>query len=119
MTDALQTVGLVLLGAALALVPTCLLYILQTTRVAVSEQRAQADVWRSIAQGAVVALETTVDAQRSADGLAPMVLVAPVEPEHSSPVSALQRAVAEMATWRARLVAAELQARGQVPPGSE
>ena len=68
--------------------------------------RGERNSWRSIANTAVENIEKAVNRLRSAEGKGDFEAVAPVVPEHSSAVTELQQETADVATLRARLVAA-------------
>ncbi len=109
--DGTETLGWLVLGGALMLVPVCFLVLLLLVRITYQAQAAQQAIWKAIAQGAVLALEQTVNRYRLYAGDTPLQPIAPVVPEHNSPISQFQQETAVMATWRARLVAAELAAK--------
>jgi hypothetical protein len=64
--------------------------------------------YRQIAEEAVANLETMTNATRAAEGQPSLTVLAPVVPEHQSPTTPRQQAAADVATMRARLVAASL-----------
>lgn len=67
--------------------------------------QANHDAYREMAAEAVANLEVAAAHAREIRGEPPMVAVAPVVPEHSSPVTPDQQATASRATLRAQLVA--------------
>lgn len=76
---------------------------------------AERNSYRDMATEAIQKLEIAVNQERETAGDAPFVPLAPVVPEHSSPVTPLQAETAAIATLRSRLVAATL-ALGLEPP---
>jgi hypothetical protein len=67
---------------------------------------AEATSCRQIAEIAVTELERVANEARAARGEGPFEVIAAVIPEHQSPTTERQRITAEIATLRARLVAA-------------
>jgi hypothetical protein len=67
---------------------------------------AEATSCRQIAEIAVTELERVANEARAARGEGPFEVIAAVVPEHQSPTTERQRITAEIATLRARLVAA-------------
>lgn len=85
------------------------LYIAEEQRsevVATADLRADLESYRQMAEVAITNLERTSNTLRAERGEPPIDVVAPVVPEHSSPTTGQQQATAEIATKRARLVAA-------------
>jgi hypothetical protein len=72
-----------------------------------SDLQATADSYRQMAEESVARLETAAELARAERGESPLEAVAAVVAEHSSPVSPAQQATADVATMRARLVAAK------------
>jgi hypothetical protein len=66
------------------------------------------DAYRTLGNQAVQAIESTVNVERNKQGKPPFDQVAPVVPEHHSPVTQEQQDAADFATTRARLTAATL-----------
>lgn len=64
--------------------------------------------YKEIAEEAVAAGEAKANKERAKEGKGPLRILAPVVPEHSSPVSPLQEATANVASLRARVTAVTL-----------
>lgn len=99
---------MLLIGGVVAAVPVLFAAYVKAQMLAMTEITAQRDVYKAIADRAVTRLEEEVADRRTRDGFPPLTPIAPVEPEHNSPTTGAQRETAQMATLRARLVAAEL-----------
>ena len=99
---------MMLVGGMVAAVPALFLALMKSHASAMAEVCAQRDVYKAIGERAIIRLEQEAVERRKRDGLPAVPALVPVEPEHSSPVSAHQWETAAQATLRARLVAAEL-----------
>ncbi len=66
----------------------------------------RANAYEHLANQSVNAMEAAVNAKLNQANYPPFTVVPPVEPEHNSPVSPDQQADADVATLRARSVAA-------------
>ena len=85
-------------------------------RLLITDQAGALNVYKAMAEEAVANLEASA-AVHSA--YAPIPPLAAVLPEHSSPTTAQQRETAEIATMRARLVAANLALGLEPEPAKE
>jgi hypothetical protein len=74
----------------------------------VADALADHESYRQIADEAVAGLEEATNRARAAKGEPPLMTLAAVVPEHSSPTTTRQQEIAATATLRARLVAATL-----------
>ena len=74
----------------------------------ISMLKADILVWKDITKAALENLEHSINANRDNAGKPPFTPIAPVVPEHSSPVTPRQEEMAEQQTMRARLTAATL-----------
>ena len=97
-----------LLGALAGTIAALFKLLMSTKDSQVEEAKAQRDIYKAISDRAIARLEEAVNAQRQAEGKAAMVPLAPVVAEHQSPTTPAQQEIADAATQRARLVAAEL-----------
>lgn len=66
--------------------------------------RNERDSYESMSLQMVGYLETLANRKRHGEGVGPLPVVAPVIPEHNSPITVLQQDAANLATLRARLV---------------
>jgi hypothetical protein len=80
----------------------------EQVRLLMGEQSSAVTSYRQMANDAVSKLEIAAARDRATRGDAPYVPLAPVVPEHNSPVSPGQQEAADVQTMRARLVAASL-----------
>lgn len=107
-TESIVAVGAVLSATTGALVVIFrLLMTAKDTRI----QQLEAEVlsYKEIAKEAVGGMEAVADRHAKALGKQRVAPLAPVVPEHSSPTTMAQQAIAELQTTRARLVAATLE----------
>jgi len=74
----------------------------------IKDAESQRDIYLGMLREAIAIVESMAQTRARESGLKVPDPLAPVIPEHSSPASARQRQTAEMATLRARLVAASL-----------
>lgn len=75
----------------------------------ITDLKDQRKSYQEIADESTRALEYKVNELRGKKGKPPTLKVAPIVPEHSSPVSETQQATADLQTIRARLTAAVLE----------
>lgn len=78
------------------------------------DEESQKKSYKEIAEEAVAMAELRVNRERGAAGRSAAKTVAPVVPEHSSPVSQEQQKTADLQTLRARVTAAGLDLK--LPP---
>lgn len=85
-------------------------------------ERSNTSSWREMTLELGINIEKAVNRKRAANGLPPFKELAPIVPEHSSPVTKKQQQTAEIATMRARLVAATkelgIEPREAPPPAT-
>jgi len=103
---------------------TFLFTTLMTVRAAeLTAMKSDRDSWREMAEELGVNIEKAVNRHRASKGLPAFTAMAPVVPEHSSPVTDKQQQAADIGTMRARLVAATkelgLEPRESAPPSGE
>jgi hypothetical protein len=72
------------------------------------DRTSERDSYKEIANEAMAALERRVNENLHTAGKQPFTAIAPVVPEHNSPVSEKQQQTADLQTLRARLTAATL-----------
>jgi len=72
------------------------------------DEKSRSKSYQEIAHEAVTSLEASVNELRLVNGLQPFKVVAPVVPEHNSPVTEVQQDVADLQSLRARVTAASL-----------
>ncbi len=99
---------MLLIGGVVAAVPVLFAAYVKSQAAGMMELERQRDSYKGMADRAILRLEQEVADRRAREGFPAVVPVAPVLPEHQSPVTANQQETADMATLRARLVAAEL-----------
>jgi len=112
-TEAVVAIGALLSGLALA-VSALFKMLIASKDSQLAEERTQRKAYQDIAEDAVDVLDRRATVHVEETGQPPVVPVAPVLPEHSSPVSDKQLAASEFATTRAKLTAAKL-ALGEIP----
>jgi hypothetical protein len=78
------------------------------------EMKSQRDSYRQIGDEAVRVLEQKINKDREVAGKQPFPVIASVVAEHNSPVTEAQQDAADLATLRAKMVAAKLIVAGQL-----
>lgn len=106
-TEAIAVIG-VLLGGLCSAVVVVFKLLMRAKDHQLLDLIAQRKSYKEIAADSVRALEQVANRIRGEQGMPPLTIIAPVVPEHSSPVSEMQKEVAELQTLRARCVAATL-----------
>jgi hypothetical protein len=74
----------------------------------IMELKQEKDSWKEMASEAIAGLQKVANMKRRKEGKEDFTVVAPVVPEHSSPVTSKQLNLAIMQTERAKLTAANL-----------
>lgn len=103
------TEGMVVIGGLLATLVGAIVYLDKQRMAAKDERLAEMKSYKEIANEAVLALEAKVNEERAAKGQNLTKIIAPVVPEHSSPVTMQQQDTADLQTIRARITAASLE----------
>lgn len=99
---------MMLVGGVCAAVPALFLALMKAHASALADLTDQRNTYKAIADRAVARLEEEATERHRREGAVPSLVIAPVLPEHASPVTPRQQETADIATLRARLVAAEL-----------
>jgi len=106
------TEGVVAISTLLGALAGVIVYLFRqldsTHKERLSERTSERDSYKEMAHEALIALESRVNEKRRGVGQGPFPAVAPVVPEHNSPVSKRQQETADLQTMRARLTAATL-----------
>jgi len=103
------TVILTLLGALWGAIGILFKKLIDAKDQHIKSAQDRGDSYREMAEEAIDDLEKAANRKLRAEGKAHFTKVADVVPEHSSPVSQKQQETADLATMRARLVAATLE----------
>lgn len=109
-----MTVIGVLMSALAGVVVLLFKLLLAAKDAQIAELTTDRNIYRQAAQDAMRVAEVATNKLRKERGLPPLPLLAAVVPEHQSPPSAKQIAVAELATLRALMVV--IMAELELPP---
>jgi hypothetical protein len=98
-----------LLGAVVAALSIIFKLLMAAKDAALVDCKAERDNYRSVANDAVRIMQAAMAKQREAQGEPPIKVIAPVLPEHQSPVTPAEQETAHQATLRAAVTAAALE----------
>jgi hypothetical protein len=114
-TEALGVVG-TLVAALSGVISYLFHHISKSNSREIRALTSERESYKGIARDALKHLESLINRDLAAKGAPPLILIAPVIPEHQSPSTPDQQEVAQLATLRARLVAAQLSLGVEATP---
>jgi len=82
--------------------------LIESYKSRIASVESEAKSWKEMYAEAIDVVESKVNEKRADSGKQPFTVIAPIVPEHSSPVTEEQQKTADLQTARARLTAATL-----------